>query len=133
MFLFILGPPSAPEGPMQFSDITASSCTVHWKAPKSDGGLPLRHYIVERRDAKRQTWVEVDRVRPKMLTCDASRLIEGVEYQFQVFAENDEGKSPALEAKEPIVCRKAPGEHNILKVFIFTPCCCCFLVDNITS
>ena len=35
MFLFILGPPSAPEGPMQFSDITAS-CTVHWKAPKSD-------------------------------------------------------------------------------------------------
>ena len=26
VFLFLIGPPSAPEGPMQFSDITASSC-----------------------------------------------------------------------------------------------------------
>ena len=101
-----------PEGPLQFSNIAGSSCTVHWKAPKSDGGLPLKHYIVERRDTKRQTWVEVDRVRPKTLTCEATRLLEGVEYQFRVFTENDEGRSPALEGKEPVVCRKAPGKLN---------------------
>ena len=115
VFIF-LGPPSAPEGPIQFSDIKSGSCVVHWKPPKSDGGLPIKQYVIERRDTKRQTWVEVDRVRPKTLTCEATRLIEGVEYNFRVFAENDEGRSPALESKEPLVCRKAPGTVDPLKL-----------------
>ena len=45
MFLFILGPPSVPEGPMQFSDITALSCTVHWKALKSDENTITVTYV----------------------------------------------------------------------------------------
>ena len=91
------------------SDLTANSCKLSWKAPESDGGQPIKQYIVERRDSRRMNWVQVDTVRPKSTSCDVSRLVEGTEYDFRVFAENQEGRSPALETTEKTVCRKSAG------------------------
>jgi titin len=93
------------------SDLTANSCKLSWKAPESDGGKPLKHYIIERRDSKRYTWTEVETVRPKQTSVDVSRLIEGVEYDFRVFAENEEGRSPALETKDKTLCRKSACKY----------------------
>ena len=36
---------------------------VEWGAPESDGGAPLEGYKVAVRDAKRQMWMEVGRVK----------------------------------------------------------------------
>lgn len=92
------------------SDVTSNSCKLSWKAPESDGGKPLKQYVVERRDAKRFSWKQIDTVRAKTTTLDVTRLTEDVEYEFRVFAENDEGRSPPLETKDKTVCRKSASK-----------------------
>lgn len=41
----VLGPPSAPKGPLKASDIHAEGCTLNWKPPEDDGGAQLSHYV----------------------------------------------------------------------------------------
>ena len=110
--MFPPGPPSAPRGPIEVSNMAATSCTLTWKAPDSDGGKPIKQYVVEKRDAKRNTWAPVEMVRGgKSTSCDVTRLLEGAEYDFRVMAENEEGRSVALETKDKVVCRKSAGGH----------------------
>ena len=75
--------------------------------------------MIERRDSKRNSWTQVETVRAKTLTLDITRLTEGVEYEFRVFAENDEGRSPALESKDKTVCRKAASTYfSFINLFL---------------
>ena len=92
------------------TNVDSQSVTLQWKAPEKDGGLPIKRYIVERREAKRQAWVKVDTVRGGTTTCVVDRLMEGSNYVFRVSAENDEGTSPPLESDTPVTCRRAPGK-----------------------
>jgi hypothetical protein len=41
--------PSAPLD-INVTDVFQTSCVVHWKPSKDNGGLPLLHYVVERLD-----------------------------------------------------------------------------------
>lgn len=120
ILLLYSGPPTAPRPPLAVSEITSNSCKLSWKAPESDGGKPLKQYIVERRDSKRYTWTEIDTVRAKNTTLDVSRLLENVEYEFRVFAENEAGRSPALETKDKTICRKSAG--NCIYLYYFYHC-----------
>ena len=42
--------PSAPEGPLKVSDVTAKGCKLNWKPPEDDGGVPIQKYVVEKMD-----------------------------------------------------------------------------------
>ena len=108
--------PSAPEGPLEVTDVTDKSAMLSWKPPKSDGGLPLSGYIIERRDNKRSNWVKVDKVTPDTTTYKASNLSEGNVYNFRITAENKEGLGPALETKEPVKPMKPVGKGIIVKL-----------------
>jgi titin len=66
---------------------------LSWKPPKSNGGLPLSGYIIERRDNKRPTWVKVDKVSPDTTTYKANNMLEGNMYNYRIIAENEEGAS----------------------------------------
>lgn len=46
---FFADVPSAPTD-INVTDVFQTSCVVHWKPSKDDGGLPLQHYVVERLD-----------------------------------------------------------------------------------
>lgn len=116
MVLFFEAVPSAPIGPLKVSDITASSATLSWKAPKEDGGQPIKRYIVERRDTRCSAWVQVETPRPNVLTLTTDKLIENLEYLFRVSAENIEGQGPYLETKEPITPRRVPGTANLTEI-----------------
>jgi titin len=97
---------------MQYSDLTDKSVTISWKPPKSDGGLPLKEYILERRDTKRTTWAPVDKLNPDITSFTVQNLVVGNDYYFRVMAVNEEGTSPPLEG-EPVRPQKAadvPGE-----------------------
>jgi hypothetical protein len=54
------------------------------KPPKSNGGLPLSGYIIERRDNKRPTWVKVDKVSPDTTTYKANNMLEGNMYNYRI-------------------------------------------------
>ena len=34
-------------------------CKLAWREPRDDGGSPIIHYLVEKMDVNRGTWVEV--------------------------------------------------------------------------
>ena len=109
-------------GPLEVFDVDESSATVHWKPPEHDGGLPVKKYIVERRDAKRQAWICVDSVRPSTLTYTIERLIEGNDYLFRVFAANDEGVSEPLENPFVVNIRRPPGRKTFLRCSVVPWC-----------
>ena len=58
---------------------------------------------------KRGNWVQVDTPRANVTSTQIDKLLEDMEYMFRVFAENSEGRSPALETMETITPRRAPG------------------------
>lgn len=46
----MLDAPSAPEGPLEISDILANQATLSWKPPLEDFGAPVSEYVVEMLD-----------------------------------------------------------------------------------
>ncbi len=90
--------PSAPEGPIVFSDIKKTSLTVAWNPPAKNGGSPLTGYILEQRDAWKMSWTQVAKLKPDITSYSVQNLKEGQEYIYRVMAENLVGRSEALES-----------------------------------
>lgn len=101
--------PSKPLGPIDFSDLNESSVTLTWKAPSSDGGLPLKNYNIEYRDLRRSTWNKAGSVPGDITTFSVEKLLEGSEYLFRVTAVNEEGESPPLESLDTVKPEKPAG------------------------
>lgn len=79
---------------------------MQWLKPESDGGSPLIHYLVERRERKSARWVKVNREGAHLdTTLKVSGLAEGNIYQFRVTAINKAGESEASEVSLYVVCR----------------------------
>jgi len=103
-------PPSPPKEPY-ITDFDNQSVTLRWSKPQSDGGRPITHYIVQKKD-KFGGWFDA------LVTDDSNccaiidelearipGLSEGKWYQFRVVAVNKAGESwPSSETK-PHLCR----------------------------
>ena len=50
--LVVLGPPSMPMGPLECTDVTASTCKLHWLPPEDDGGVPIQGQIAIERESE---------------------------------------------------------------------------------
>ena len=48
--------PEAPSGPIEFTDISAKGVTLSWSPTKDDGGSPITHYIIEKKEEGRKVW-----------------------------------------------------------------------------
>ena len=82
---------------------------VEWGAPESDGGAPLEGYKVAVRDAKRQMWMEVGRVKADVQKLQVKDLAEGNVYLIRIFAKNEVGFSDPLENEEPFKVERPAG------------------------
>lgn len=110
--LCVLGKPSKPRGPLDVSDVHANGCTLKWKKPEDDGGVPIKEYEIEKMDKATGKWVRVGRVpatsgpgageEPEF---DVTGLTEGTEYQFRVTAVNEEGDSEPLVTEHGVVAK----------------------------
>lgn len=104
--LDVSGPPSAPQGPMEISDVTENSANISWRPPADDGGNKVSHYIVERRcvsddgSANEDAWIEVSQ-NCKDTNFNVTGLTKDKKYEFRVMAVNDNGQS------KPLVCENA--------------------------
>ena len=97
----VIGKPDAPEGPLQFGDIQATSLTLVWKLVLNDGGSEVTNYVVEKREVGKTAWFTVDS-KIHSTHCLVKGLNEGKEYYFKVYAENIFGLGQPLECSEPV-------------------------------
>lgn len=108
------GKPEAPKGPLEVTDITATSAKVKWEKPEDDGGVPIKEYEIERLDTKTGKWVRVGKVpgNSPNTEFEVTGLNPGSEYKFRVTAINDEGDSEPLESERPIIARNPYGKYK---------------------
>ncbi|KAL5273793.1 unc-22.2 family protein [Megaselia abdita] len=98
--------PTAPEGPLQISDIHKNGCHLKWKRPKDDGGTPIEYYQIDKMDPVTGCWVPCCRATdPHATEVDVTGLTPGAEYKFRVSAVNAEGESAPLTADESIIAK----------------------------
>ena len=90
----VLDRPAPPEGPLALSGVTSSSCNLAWKESLDDGGSPITHYLVEKMDLSRGSWVEAEITTE--FKCTVRSLINKKEYLMQVKAVNAIGESDPL-------------------------------------
>ncbi|CAJ0587388.1 unnamed protein product, partial [Mesorhabditis spiculigera] len=103
--------PFDPPGPPTDAEVThigTDSLTLNWLRPISDGGGRLRGYVVEKREAGQDTWVRCNQTPSPPNNFTVPNLIDGREYEFQIFAVNDAGFSEPL-AMDKLVFKAAGG------------------------
>ncbi|XP_022091183.1 twitchin-like isoform X3 [Acanthaster planci] len=114
----VLDKPGPPKGPMEISDVTATSAVLSWQAPADDGGQPITNYVIEKRDINRTGWSVVNDT-TKDLTLKVTKLQEKTEYMFRVAAETSFGVSKYLEAPHTVLAKNPydePGAPGVPEV-----------------
>ena len=94
------------------SNITTDSATLSWDAPKSDGGSPVSHYIIEERQNSEGEFVQVLIADGGTCSVTIDGLTPNSNYEFRVFAQNEAGSSESPAATEtPVTTAKAIGKN----------------------
>lgn len=109
--------PSAPEGPLEVTDVHKDGCKLHWKKPKDDGDLPLTGYIIEKMDPTTGVWVPVSFLDPSKTDHEITGLEPNKKYHFRVKAVNEEGESPPLETDTAILAKNPYGKLSYPGIF----------------
>ena len=79
-----------------------------WEKPKDDGGTEITGYIIEKRDANRQTWTIVTTTAD--LEYVVMKLVANNKYIMRVSAKNEVGQSEPVET-QPITAKYTFGEY----------------------
>ena len=117
--------PSAPKGPVEFSDIKKDSVTVAWQPPDNDGGAPIKEYLLEVREKSRSSWSKVTKVKAGITSYCVQNLKALQEFVFRVFAENEVGQSDAL-VSDSVTLNSPHGETADIVVTLVS--CAFFLI-----
>uniref|UniRef100_A0A8C9M9J3 Immunoglobulin-like and fibronectin type III domain-containing protein 1 n=1 Tax=Panthera tigris altaica TaxID=74533 RepID=A0A8C9M9J3_PANTA len=108
--LQVIDKPQPPQGPLEAQDCQGAGVCLHWRPPQDDGGRALEHYVVERRQAGRSTWLKVGEPPAGTTTFTDTHVEQGKKYTFRVRAVTSEGPGEALESTEVLVAPEAlPG------------------------
>uniref|UniRef100_A0AC35U477 Twitchin n=1 Tax=Rhabditophanes sp. KR3021 TaxID=114890 RepID=A0AC35U477_9BILA len=83
------GQPGAPK----VTDFDRDRIDIAWEKPETDGGNPIKEYIVERREKGSSLWVEAGKTKGDETQFSSTNLRPGIEYEFRVVALNDAGYS----------------------------------------
>jgi Fibronectin type III domain len=87
-----LDEPNAPGKP-EIIDYDNQSVTLKWEPPKSDGGRPITHYVIEMLNKYQPDWCELMPTETNACEFKVPGLKERMAYQFRVRAVNKAGKS----------------------------------------
>ena len=95
--LRVLSKASKPEN-LTATEVTNTSVTLTFDLPKTDGGTPIKHFIVEKRSAGRASWTRTTTT--KTTTVTITELTDETKYDFRVRAETDQGEGEAAELED---------------------------------
>ncbi|KHJ96255.1 immunoglobulin I-set domain protein [Oesophagostomum dentatum] len=103
-WLNVTGLPSAPQGPLHFSEVGLHQVGLSWRPPVNDGGSKITNYVIEKRDTSKEEWTVVaSSVRD--LSFVVQGLFENHEYEFRVSAVNENGQGAPLVGENPVETR----------------------------
>lgn len=97
--------------------------SLRWRPPKDDGGRALEHYVVERRQAGRSTWLKVGEPRSDSTSFTDAHTEQGKKYAYRVRAVTAEGPSEALESEEVLVAPEGERKLGPGRGRCWAPCC----------
>ncbi|NXB26222.1 TITIN protein, partial [Rhagologus leucostigma] len=102
-----------------FEDLRKNSVVCKWEPPLDDGGSEILNYVLEKKDNTKAEmgWVTVSSTL-RHCKFHVTKLIEGKEYLFRVFAENRVGAGPPcvskpMMAKDPFSPPDAPNKPDV--------------------
>ena len=49
---------------------------MQWKAPESDGGAPITHYVIEMKEKNMNSWVEGKKLTVKEVQASGNHFLE---------------------------------------------------------
>lgn len=104
-------PPGPPGKPVVFN-VTSDGMTVSWDAPSFDGGSPITGYHLEKKDRNSLLWMKVSSSVISGREYRVIGLIEGLEYSFRVYAQNNAGMSPVSEHSKHKLAISPVGESH---------------------
>ena len=104
-------PPGAPGKPVAYN-VTSDGMTIQWEAPGFDGGSPIMGYHVEKKDRNSLLWQKVNSNIISNREYRIIGLIEGLEYSFRVYSENNAGLSPISEQSKHRLAISPVGEST---------------------
>lgn len=107
-------PPGPPAKPVVFN-VTSDGMTVSWDAPSFDGGSPVTGYHLEKKDRNSMLWMKVNTNVISGREYRVMGLLEGLEYSFRVYAQNNAGMSPVSEQSKHKLAISPVGEYD--KIF----------------
>lgn len=91
-------------------DIEREAVTLTWNPPEDDGGSPITHYLLEKRDVMRAHWSHAEKTSSTTCKSKVKNLTEGTEFYFRVMAVNKIGAGIPLESR-PILVKSPFGRH----------------------
>ncbi len=100
-------------------EVTKTSCTIEFQPPAFDGGSPITGYIIERRQVATSRWLRCTKEPTKQLANTINDLIDGLEYEFRIIAENLAGQSDPSEPSKSFIAKnpfERPGPPINLRV-----------------
>lgn len=110
-------PPGPPSKPVAYN-ITSDGMTIKWEAPDFDGGSPILGYHVEKKDRNSLLWQKVNSTIISNREYRIIGLIEGLEYSFRVYAENNAGLSSVSEQSKHALAISPVGEYTFQYVCV---------------
>ena len=104
-------PPGPPGIPFVYN-ITNDGMTIQWEEPIYDGGTPIQGFHVEKREKNSIMWQKVNTMLVTKREYRILGLIEGLQYSFRVYAQNDSGFSRMSDESKPIMAVSPVGEDS---------------------
>lgn len=105
------GKPSPPQD-LKVVSVDNKKAVIRWNPPQSTGGSPITGYAVEKKDlgSRSADWTSATSTSDTSVTI--TRLTEGHQYLFRVFAENENGASEPAVTKQPATAKLPYSKFN---------------------
>ena len=104
------GQPGKPD----ITDWNSDHVDLKWEAPLNDGGSPITHYTIQKKEKGARKWDDATEVSGDVTKGSVPFLTEGKEYEFRVIAHNKAGPGEPSLPSNSIVAKPRFCKYNLL-------------------